>query len=436
MAKPQFKKSDFGIELLEQVRQLQRQNRFIVKAGGSDIGLTESHILTEIDRNSGISAAGLAKTIGIERSTASRALVSLTERKLVKNIAAAEGRNTSYVLTEKGVKIFGPIDRDASTRMAQLWSALSENKQKRLAGYIDQLADGLGAARSAGGVIDHPLRPPIRRLTRGIGLLSDNFMQSGFTSSTWQILEAIGKSEGLGIQHLADELGIARTTTSLLVSKLERKSYVGKESHLNDGRRTILRLSSEGSMLLEEMRKRAAERLELASTGLSREQKVEFLELFRSIGLGKSEREPLTRTNLVIRRIESESDTIEARRFIVTELVQQNLAIHTPAQLLVSAWSAIATKDEVTQAVIEIRVEKQFHRYGIALLLAAGSADRDLLILLLRFAFSEIFAADPTAAIELDKTSPLIDRRIRQHPAFPAQGKVYFRSNDQNLPID
>jgi DNA-binding MarR family transcriptional regulator len=391
---------------------LQRLNRFIVKAGKTPFSLTESHILVEIEHFPGINAASIAKLLGLQRSTVTRSLNSLRQRKVVRHLPSA-GRGTALALTARGRQLIAQGDKDANARMSALTDGLNAAEVLTLGAYLDRVAAGLATAPSPARPGEHALRPSIRRLTRGAGLLNDNFMQSGLSSSAWQILESIARGEAQSILELSHFLGLARSTVSLLVGKLERRELVVKGLHHLDGRRSVLSLSQNGKNCLAALHERVGGRFEQALLDFSPEEKEECIALFKRLGQKlESAKVPLEGSKIQIFALKDEERLRRARGFVIEELVSRSMACEVPRKLLEGCLCSALELDGKIAAVVEIAQGLAPADYAISLCLAGEKATPLLLLALLQFTLAAFFKDAAQAAVTLQQDNPLIDPKL------------------------
>jgi len=107
----------------------------------------------------------------------------------------------------------------------------------------------------------------------------------GVTTSQYGALYVLSKVEGLDIIGLGRKLGADRSTSALVVSKLEAAGWVKTETSEMDRRRKVLSLTPAGKAALEAMTapaKAARERLLSAFSPAEAEQFLKLLDKFVS----------------------------------------------------------------------------------------------------------------------------------------------------------
>lgn len=86
----------------------------------------------------------------------------------------------------------------------------------------------------------------LRRAARAVTLLYDNaFRSSGLLSTQLGVLHVIYKSDSIRISHLAQELGMDRTTLTRNLSVLQRQGFI-KISSGKDNRTRIVTITNKG----------------------------------------------------------------------------------------------------------------------------------------------------------------------------------------------
>ncbi|WP_051670666.1 MarR family winged helix-turn-helix transcriptional regulator [Bryobacter aggregatus] len=84
--------------------------------------------------------------------------------------------------------------------------------------------------------------------TRQVG---DGKSKKGIDISTHQakVLEYLDANDGMTVLDLARNIGVAPSTMSLTLDRLERGSFVRRQKDPSDGRRTLIYLTSDGDRI-------------------------------------------------------------------------------------------------------------------------------------------------------------------------------------------
>lgn len=96
------------------------------------------------------------------------------------------------------------------------------------------------------------LRPLLLRVSRR---LRQEAQKAGVSALDALILGQIKRAPGVGVCDLADAEKLSRPTMSSHVKRLEAAGWVARADHVDDGRRSGLRVTPAGEARLEEIRK-------------------------------------------------------------------------------------------------------------------------------------------------------------------------------------
>lgn len=102
-----------------------------------DINLTQTIILMFLDSNKNKSMSELSKLVGLEKSSFTRSVDYLEERKFIKrNYSGEDRRKITISFTEKGLKAVKLIKDDWNEHFRSLVSTLSAEEQKEFSDAI------------------------------------------------------------------------------------------------------------------------------------------------------------------------------------------------------------------------------------------------------------------------------------------------------------
>jgi DNA-binding MarR family transcriptional regulator len=73
----------------------------------------------------------------------------------------------------------------------------------------------------------------------------------------FRVLAFLGHHSGISLSALAEHLGVADATASTMVERLVKRGLVSRDIHPDERRRVAIRLTEEGSALLERARAKA-----------------------------------------------------------------------------------------------------------------------------------------------------------------------------------
>ena len=77
------------------------------------------------------------------------------------------------------------------------------------------------------------------------------FAKGGLTGPQRSVMQAVVKSDGLSLKELTAQVGLAHSTTSGIVDRLEKRGLVKRQPNLNDRRHTRIMVSNEVRAFLE-----------------------------------------------------------------------------------------------------------------------------------------------------------------------------------------
>jgi DNA-binding MarR family transcriptional regulator/GNAT superfamily N-acetyltransferase len=121
----------------------------------SEFSLTEVRILYELAHRAGVTAADLARELGLDPGYISRVISAFERRGLVeKRRSADDARISNLVLTDAGREVFTPLEAAAQAEVVQMLRALAVTDQQRLTEAMQTIERLL-----AGGERSFVLRP-------------------------------------------------------------------------------------------------------------------------------------------------------------------------------------------------------------------------------------------------------------------------------------
>ena len=127
--------------LNQQVEAVRRFNRFYTRQIGvlreglldSPFSLTEVRVLYELADRDKLTAAELGRDLGLDRGYLSRTLQSFEQRGVIKKTRSqTDRRHVFLTLTNKGRKVFAPLNARAQKEVEEMLSNLSTSEQQDL----------------------------------------------------------------------------------------------------------------------------------------------------------------------------------------------------------------------------------------------------------------------------------------------------------------
>jgi DNA-binding MarR family transcriptional regulator len=189
---------------------------------------------------SGVSSKDLIARLDLEKSIVSKLLRQLKNERLISlTPAPSDNRSRIVQLTETGKRLLKGFDKASNDRLKDFETAggLTAEDTRQIAGVLAKLADHLGALPSLATPADHPLRPPIRRLTRAFHLLGRRALGSTLSALEWQTLLTICEnSSSLSPSDLVTLFRTPKAALAVALSELENRGYITRKQDPHDGR--------------------------------------------------------------------------------------------------------------------------------------------------------------------------------------------------------
>lgn len=112
-----------------------------------------------------------------------------------------------------------------------------------------------------------------------VSLFMDLAADQGVTTTQYGVLVILRAFEGLDQIGLSKKVGLDRSTTGLVIKKLEQDGLVVRIEDPEDRRRKIIVLTAKGERKLEALRPAAAEAQKIALSAFTEEETEQFLYL-------------------------------------------------------------------------------------------------------------------------------------------------------------
>ncbi len=144
-------------ELAQRVATVRRFNRFYTQQIGvlreglhdSAFSLTEARVLYELAHRDGLTAAQLAKELGLDPGYLSRILRAFAKRGLLERTrSSADGRASILALTRAGRTAFAPLDKGSEVEIGAMLKRLPAPGQRRLVAAMTAIEALLGEPAS------------------------------------------------------------------------------------------------------------------------------------------------------------------------------------------------------------------------------------------------------------------------------------------------
>lgn len=123
----------------------------------------------------------------------------------------------------------------------------------------------------------------LQRIARGlrhavpVSVVEDEIRAAGLSDRHLAAVVLLSITGPLTVSEFADQLGIARASTSLIVTELSRKGFVNRGEDENDLRRTIVSVDPGHAEAIAEFRRGRATLVERGLRGLSKRERAALI---------------------------------------------------------------------------------------------------------------------------------------------------------------
>ncbi|SDN67784.1 MarR family transcriptional regulator, 2-MHQ and catechol-resistance regulon repressor [Paenibacillus sp. yr247] len=118
--------------------------------------------------------------------------------------------------------------------------------------------------------------------------VSKDIERHGISTENFMILELLYNKGPQTVQKISEKLSIPSGSITYFVDKLEKKEYVKREPSPTDRRASIVVLADKGQCLFDEIFPKHVEVISKNVSSLSNEEKVQLMNLLKTLGLGAS----------------------------------------------------------------------------------------------------------------------------------------------------
>ena len=336
---------------------------FIMNALNVPLRTNESHLLGELLGQSKTVASELSGKLYLEKSTVSRLLANLEGRGIiVSRVSSTDGRLKRITLTDVGEKV---LKADMKARNAEITACvdpLDTGERDLLLSLLTSIADAYEAPILATTPLDDPLLIQIRRLTRAMGFIGENILETGRPVEECQVLHMLLMEGGeMAFQDLSRFLPYELSDFSRLVSRLEKRKLLSKKAIPTDRRRYTVKLSTSGESTARKMMHAGGIRLKVGCKNLSRTRLGELIAVLERFVYAPIPSEYFSPSpSITCEEITDPSLLQIARAFTAEIVVREGLALHLPATLLhPSHRNFIVREDDNIRATLEIILTKR-----------------------------------------------------------------------------
>lgn len=122
-----------------------------------------------------------------------------------------------------------------------------------------------------------------RRLQQAHYLLWNTMVSEEITSPQFAVLNALVAEPGLDQRTVGERVGLDRSTIAEVISRLSRRGLIDKVRDPQDGRRSLLRLTDEGTRVHRKLTVRTARMNQIFLAPLSADEQAVFFDLIQRV---------------------------------------------------------------------------------------------------------------------------------------------------------
>lgn len=355
-----MKDADLYLNIHRALATLLMKNRFIRRLTHTGLSRGEIHILIELQARGECTVRIIQPLLNIDQSSISRFVKNLTQKKLISATHSEMDKRAKVLrLTAAGRKAIAQIDEVAGVVFEQFASRLSATDKKILAEFFERIADWHGQPRCPLRPGESEVRMQQRRMSRSLGVLSQNIFGSQLSSSQWFVFREICYAAyPLNPKTLSEHQSIAPNSLSIILEKLENAGLITRASAIHDSRYIELLPTAQGKKQLAMTEKRSAEDLEKVMVQFPQERQEQLLSIVRRyIDQDATTSPVLLPQDFTLRKINVKNERNKARAFAITELVRRGHAEFAPPVLIGEKSLVYGLFDgkENLQAICEIQ---------------------------------------------------------------------------------
>ncbi|MFD4644953.1 MarR family winged helix-turn-helix transcriptional regulator [Streptomyces sp. NPDC056713] len=122
-----------------------------------------------------------------------------------------------------------------------------------------------------------------RRLQQAHYLLWNTMVSEETTSPQFAVLNALVAEPGLDQRTVGERVGLDRSTIAEVISRLSRRGLIDKVRDPQDGRRSMLRLTDDGTRVHRKLTVRTARMNQIFLAPLSADEQAVFFDLIQRV---------------------------------------------------------------------------------------------------------------------------------------------------------
>ena len=276
------------LQILDLLRMHLSASQFTATAYGTDVTTTQAAVLDELARDPQLQIDRIAKLLCVHQSTASRAISQLNTLGMVKSkVVKPGGRLLHHIVTAKGRK-FAKFQWEFSERLyAQGLRCLTKEEGAGLQRFLTILL-GYDPATTLSTLPEESwISFVFRGLTYEHGVLSDDYLQSGYSVRDWFVLSEI-HYQGRTASSLASLMQISPSTVTVLLNRYTKKDFIQSKKDSLDKRVKEFSLTAFGCSVVTAIEDRATSIFHEKLSSLSLTELRSCIEIFKRYVEGMS----------------------------------------------------------------------------------------------------------------------------------------------------
>lgn len=323
--------SSYGLQMLHLLREHLIGARFSLTVFGTTVTNTQSSLLNELVCRDTPSLEELCDVLKVDPSTISRTALQLRRLGMISSKrSGSDQRRVLHTCTRRGrafIEFTWQQRREIIERRLQ---GFSSNDRTQLETFLRTFVGDEAFNKIVPTKNEMLLAAIFRGLTYDHGVVSGDYLESGFPSSEWMMLSEIcynGRNPG----DLSKLLSAGKATISLRLRSLERRGLLVSRKDRRDKRGRILSLTARGKAALKAIEHLAEQRF---NRSLARNSNPE--ELQRGLALFRRYVFSLKRTQILTARVVpvSDQELPELRRAALSTISVQSSRYPSAGYLL------------------------------------------------------------------------------------------------------
>lgn len=233
--------------------------QFTYKVHGTEIITTQAVLLGELACREDPQPGEVGVILGLHQSTISRSLARLVELKMLRaRHDPHDGRKKLYEITPKGHEFVSFLWGERHKIIARRLAELSKSEQQSVTVFMRAFLGQEIVARMSLIRGEPEIGTVFRGLTYDHGVVSGDYLESGFSVTDWLILSEVQYNRRTP-GDLARLMQASKSTVALRLRSLEQRKLLRSELNAHDRRERVLSLTDAGVRALESI-ERCAER--------------------------------------------------------------------------------------------------------------------------------------------------------------------------------